>query len=275
MMTDKIETLQNMIDEDDARANEFLTGLIDELDAEGGNDDELRQLTLLEWLRTNGDSYGPDDIEQASYDDCMFNVNPHSTKDGTSPEKARKLVGQLRDSLAKIKPRKPFITSDHDEFLVYTGGELWDRSQVNHYGYKIISQWLREDCPDDLKVGINDVLNTLYFVSSDTDGDSESAKDHRDTIREAFDGGEIEDRRTSRQTSDAEYMVCTDEEADDRWNDSLESYLDDGGVEGADGKYFDRDAWKRDAKADGRGHSLNGYDGTESEHRKYFIYRTN
>jgi len=65
-----------------------------------------------------------------------------------------------------------------------------------------------------------------------------------------------------------EYLVCTDEEADQKWEESLDSYLDDcilpelGEILQC---YFDRDGWKRDAKMDGRGHSLSHYDGNEDE----------
>jgi hypothetical protein len=79
-----------------------------------------------------------------------------------------------------------------------------------------------------------------------------------------------------------EYMVLDEDEKESRWDDSLESYLDDCGVEGADSPYFDREAWKRDARMDGAGQSLSAYDGAEHEFccpdggRGWFhIFRTN
>ena len=72
-----------------------------------------------------------------------------------------------------------------------------------------------------------------------------------------------------------EYAVLTEAEADTAWDDALDSYLDDC-VEGAQGPYFDRDAWKRDARMDGRGHALSSYDGEEHECPDgYLVYRTN
>lgn len=63
----------------------------------------------------------------------------------------------------------------------------------------------------------------------------------------------------------AEYAVGTDEEADAAWERSLDSYLDDCGVLDSIPEnlrpYFDRAAWKADAKMDGRGHALSSYDG--------------
>jgi hypothetical protein len=69
----------------------------------------------------------------------------------------------------------------------------------------------------------------------------------------------------------AEYAVGTDSEADEAWDQSLDSYLDDCGVGVLDSipenlrSYFDRDAWKSDARHDGRGHALASYDGDEME----------
>jgi hypothetical protein len=78
----------------------------------------------------------------------------------------------------------------------------------------------------------------------------------------------------------AEYAVGTDEEADEAWNQALDSYLDDCGVLGSIPKnlraYFDRDAWKRDARHDGRGHALASYDGDEMELQDgYVAFRIN
>ena len=79
----------------------------------------------------------------------------------------------------------------------------------------------------------------------------------------------------------ATYLVLNESEREQRWDDALESYLDEC-VEGADQPYFDRDAWKRDAKFDGAGHTLASYDGAEHECDTgecgdgwYFIYRIN
>lgn len=85
-----------------------------------------------------------------------------------------------------------------------------------------------------------------------------------------------------------EYAVATDEEADIAWNQSLDSYIEEC-IEpelnfdklGSLGNYvkFDREMWIRDAKMDGRGHSLSPYDGEENEEKIgdawFYIYRTN
>ena len=76
----------------------------------------------------------------------------------------------------------------------------------------------------------------------------------------------------------ADYRVLDDDEREEAWEASLESYLDEC-VEGANGPYFDREAWKHDARIDGAGHSLAGYDSSENEYRAghdtWFLYRVN
>lgn len=79
-----------------------------------------------------------------------------------------------------------------------------------------------------------------------------------------------------------EYLVLTDSEADEAFDEALDSVLDEVILPDLDEAlqcYFDRDAWKRDASYDGRGHHLNHYDGCEEEVTvngvDYYIYRTN
>jgi hypothetical protein len=82
--------------------------------------------------------------------------------------------------------------------------------------------------------------------------------------------------------SDRNYTVMTDGEADQAWDESLDSYLDEcvlPDLPDTARNYFDDEKWKRDAKTDGRGHSLNHYDGSEEEANingvDYYIYRRN
>jgi hypothetical protein len=64
----------------------------------------------------------------------------------------------------------------------------------------------------------------------------------------------------------AEYRVLNDDEKEEAWDEALENYLDEGCVEGADSPYFNREAWKKDARMDGVGHCLACYDGCENEY---------
>lgn len=80
-----------------------------------------------------------------------------------------------------------------------------------------------------------------------------------------------------------EYEVLTDEEADVRCNEELDSYLDECVLAFAPEevfvRYFDRDSWKRDARYDGRGIAIAKYDGNENEEtvngETFYIYRQN
>jgi hypothetical protein len=86
----------------------------------------------------------------------------------------------------------------------------------------------------------------------------------------------------SYRTGFREYMVLTDEEADVAWDAALESYVDDC-LEIPDEirPYFDMEKWKADARHDGRGHALSGYDGDEADGKDpvtgetFVIFRTN
>lgn len=88
---------------------------------------------------------------------------------------------------------------------------------------------------------------------------------------------------------DVDYYILTDEEADQKWEESLDSYIEECITPELDKldslgnlQYyikFDEEMWKRDAKMDGRGHSLASYDGNENEETvegtTFYIYRIN
>lgn len=79
-----------------------------------------------------------------------------------------------------------------------------------------------------------------------------------------------------------DYLVLTDDEANEKWEEALDSYLEEcvyPELPSNMQNYFDDEAWKRDARYDGRGHSLSMYDGHENEETvndtTYYIYRQN
>lgn len=82
--------------------------------------------------------------------------------------------------------------------------------------------------------------------------------------------------------NNSRYLVLTDDEANDKLEESLDSYIEDcilPELPEAYRNYFDENSWKSDAKMDGRGHSLATYDGHECEEHVngtyYYIYRIN
>ena len=77
-----------------------------------------------------------------------------------------------------------------------------------------------------------------------------------------------------------DYLAGTDSEMDEHWDESLENYIDECILHNFPEEfqcYFDREAWKSDAKYDGRANSLNFYDGNEIEYlydgTYYYAYR--
>lgn len=77
-----------------------------------------------------------------------------------------------------------------------------------------------------------------------------------------------------------EFTVFTDEEADAEWEQYLESYIEDcviGEIPEQYRMWFDTEGFMEHLKTDGRGHSLNGWDGQEHEYEidgeTYYIYK--
>lgn len=81
---------------------------------------------------------------------------------------------------------------------------------------------------------------------------------------------------------DKEYLVVTDEEADELWEQDLDNYLEEciyPELPEFARNYFDEESWKDDARYDGRAHSLARYDGNEEyvtvNETEMYIYRVN
>lgn len=137
------------------------------------------------------------------------------------------------------------------------------------------------------------------FVGLDSDGDFvgddvpdyfiELADDFTDAQRilallhhlDEFTTADIRD--TTVTIGRREWLVLTDDEADKLQDQQLDSLIDEMGLEDSIRRYFDEEAWKRDARIDGRGSHLasedgeehvekvaNEYDGEET----YYLYRT-
>jgi len=71
-----------------------------------------------------------------------------------------------------------------------------------------------------------------------------------------------------------EYLVVTDDEADELWEQELDNLLEEivyPELPKHLRNYFDDEKWKRDARYDGRAHSLSHYDGNEDEITVYYF----
>ena len=79
-----------------------------------------------------------------------------------------------------------------------------------------------------------------------------------------------------------EYLVCTDSEADEKWEEYLDNYIDEcvlPEISEPYRNYFNDKSFKDDCRKDGREHSLARYDGYEAKQKVlgvyYYIYRQN
>ena len=142
-------------------------------------------------------------------------------------------------------------------------------------------------------------LGEDFFIFGDSaySGTEDAAMESYEAVKEDYESfedflsnesDEVEELESDDYNED--YRVLTDEEADEAWEESLDNYIEecitpeiDKISEGAGNlSYyitFDEDAWKRDARMDGRGHSLSSYDGHENEETvegtTFYIYRIN
>lgn len=81
-------------------------------------------------------------------------------------------------------------------------------------------------------------------------------------------------------TNYGDYLVLTEEEADEKTNEYIENYIDDCILQELPERYryyFDSEAFKRDVYMEGneRGNNLATYDNEEHEQGEFLIYRTN
>ena len=80
------------------------------------------------------------------------------------------------------------------------------------------------------------------------------------------------------ELKDSEYAIGTEEEADEAWTESLESYWDECVIPEVPNwikNYLDYDKWESDVRTHGRGHSLSGYDGCETDINGLSMFRIN
>jgi len=75
-----------------------------------------------------------------------------------------------------------------------------------------------------------------------------------------------------------DYLAGDDEEMDEAWDEELESFIDEClEIPEHLEYYFDREAWKSNARIDGRAHALSRYDGSEESalinDTWYYAYR--
>ena len=232
--------------------------------------DELRLMALAQHIKEELDEEL--DRDEVDVDGHNVTVNPHKKKSGASPAKIQGRIDLLHKALKVV------------------GVEVDSCAALSAMSYKSIDRLfdLHEETREMKKIGLHDLVNTFYFLTEHAT-DTEATQNYKLSLQEAFEGLPIVDRRESYWTDDGEYLVVTDDEADELWEQDLDSYLDEcvmPEVEENMRRYFDREAWKSDARQDGRAHSLGRYDGNEYEIRleeldpdhyetEFYIYRVN
>lgn len=158
---------------------------------------------------------------------------------------------------------------------------------IEEYGEKVIAlaQYL------DLTLEIDE---TEFQLSPDEVFDTEEEKQERiqelaDERSEAIEDIKSELENITEEYDNTfsyyreEYEVLTDSEAEDRMEEELDNYIEECIYPEIKDehlrRYFDEEAWKHDARMDGRGHIISRYDGEENEEQVngtwYFIYRQN
>jgi hypothetical protein len=249
--------------------NEYLEAFYEEdFDYE---DYEPRVLALAQFLEVH-----PEELELDGYH--TITVSPGKTKRGASPKEIQERADLLYEA------------------LIETGHIVKNCASLSVFRYDETIKLFNANpkTAEMMKVGIHDLANTLYWllrdnaserqVMRDNASERQVMQDYVSSLREAFDGQEVVDRREWVSCSAGEYLVVTDDEAEELWDQYLESYIDECILPEASGMakdYFDREGWKEDARHDGRGHSLASYDGNEDEvveeiyGETFYIYRTN
>lgn len=121
-----------------------------------------------------------------------------------------------------------------------------------------------------------EVKRLMNLIVGDVDEDEFEALINMFDLTENDLGDVVIERDNRICVMGTDYLFGTDSEMDTIWDDYLESYCDEHVLSRLDESlqcYFNVDQWVGDAKMDGRGHSLNYYDGGELEHGDYYAYR--
>jgi len=141
-------------------------------------------------------------------------------------------------------------------------------------------EWFSTGSRDDVRIWEGDESEHYEkwqaYLSSLEDGDPDNELSFDTWLEQDDNGTEVDVEEYDERNSN--WLVYTDSEADDAWDESLENYIDEClEIPQSIRNYFDREAWKSDARMDGRGHSLAGYDGHEQEQEvngtTYYLYR--
>ena len=198
-------------------------------------------------------------------------INPRHVLRGTSPDGYKKLIAHFKSictplDIAKITAHIKSKRKDREDKLYYPlEKKLQKKAQKMPKHESVV--YLQNE--------IHGISNTLCHLLS------KGPEDFLICYRAAWLGKPIPDQREWREEDDGEYRVLTDSEADraceDYLEDSRDSWVESVKAGMTDESFED---WKESAvRYDGRGQTLNHYNGSEDEEEvngvTYYIYRTN
>lgn len=196
-----------------------------------------------------------------------FVVNASKRLQGNAPQYYIDSVAEFK---ALLSNEEIAMINDYLAMGAINGHEEYKKAGDNLY--KLIEQTL-PNTPV-IKDWLYNVNILYWLVKADKD-ESTHIK-----IVKAWNGEAIEDDRELVDIDDGEYLVLTDDEADEQARESVEQLVDDmlprEFVESGLRAYFDDERYIDDVLlGDGRGSILASYDGEENEAGEYFVYRIN
>ena len=198
-------------------------------------------------------TYIPDNIE----------IFEQSASDFLNAEEGSWQDDRLSDSLPSCLPSEP-TESEREEAAQSLAGFYWWSCSPGCLPDNEASGPFETELEAIEDAGGGEYDDDIYFLAI------ELGEDPADIERERYECYGMPVLSCGR----AEYAVGTNEEADAAWEQALDSYIEDciqPEIDRMDlgslSAYltFDEEAWKRDAKMDGRGHALSSYDGNEIE----------
>lgn len=237
-----------------------------------------------------------DEIRQDS--DQNYTVSPRPAKSGTKPSEYVQNVDDLRsimtikertDLTAAIKAAGKGELNQTERDAIYTlirdriNGRI-EKTKAARGEYRPGLYNARHlEAIDRLKKTALYIENVLYFLLMQNDGSStDSQLQHAKDYRTAWSGETPDDHRTDYEDNAGEYIVLTDEEADQMTKDYAQNYIDDcilPEVPEYIHKYLDTEKMLDEfGDTSERGSALASYDGNESEIKTdagtFYIYRT-
>lgn len=189
---------------------------------------------------------------------------------------------ELEDDPPTLATAREFLRtiSPHDYVTIFEAdGDRLDPDVLLAQLAAIIDKKEEDDALDDLTT--EEALDEIIWPGLDSFDDPERVRAlclhldcDPDDLREV-DNDTFEYARSR-------YKVLTDSEADEEWDKELDRLFEEivePEVPEHLRDYLDSEKWKSDARSDGRGHTLNGYNGSEDDEtdpvsgETYYIYR--